>query len=557
MRMPADAALERVGLILTATGVVSAAVVQYAVDETNGDVIFAYGFLLYLGLIAVAAPRRQAPFAPALAFIAFATMYVFGTVASGGNDVGLFLYIGASLLAYLASPRRLRTMTVAAFALWTPAFRLFGPDPFGGLYPVALAIAAVLSLFFLVVVLIARDEIDADEQLRRVGLGLLAVACVARISERHFVVASTGLAPDDVWALVVVAVLPILAIAPVRRIVRDALATGTALGAYLLTGIAFIIGKPYHVDSVAVVHRATEVFLAGGDPYRDVDIIQALIRFGLDPQLATHLVDGSPVMTFNYPALSFLVPAPFLAAGLQDIRYIYLAEILLFVLVLIRLARVPWRPLVAAAVVGNAVISRQNVLAGVDPLWAIMVAFAFLFIARRWWSPVCMGLAIATRQPAWFFAPFYVLTQWRRSGGRAALRALGITAVVALLPNLPFFLVSPGDFVNGVSAPLFQPLEPYGVGLIRFAMDGLMPFLPRLGYAVLTVVVLAGLLAVLWRWAQRFPNGALVFPSLVLWVAWRSLQNYFSFAGVFALIGDDTIGSDEAPTDSLATGPPA
>jgi uncharacterized membrane protein len=197
------------------------------------------------------------------------------------------------------------------------------------------------------------------------------------------------------------------------------------------------------------------------------------------------------------------------------------------------------------------------VLAGVDPLWAILVAFAFLFIARRWWSPICMGLAIASRQPAWFFAPFYILVQWKRSGGRAALRALIVSGVVALLPNLPFFIASPGDFLNGVSAPMIEALEPYGVGLIRFAMDGYMPFLPRAVYAVLTLTTLVVFLAVLWRWSRRFPNGALVFPSLVLWFAWRSLQNYFSFAGVFALIGDDAIGSDEPSTDVLTTGPPA
>jgi hypothetical protein len=43
----------------------------------------------------------------------------------------------------------------------------------------------------------------------------------------------------------------------------------------------------------------------------------------------------------------------------------------------------------------------------------------------------------------------------------------------------------------------------------------------------------------------------LVFPGLVLWFAWRSLQNYFGFAGVFAMIGDDT-GSDEPATDAPA-----
>jgi hypothetical protein len=549
MRTPADAALERVGLILTATGVVSAAIVRYAVDPANGDAIFAYGFLLYLGLIAIAAPRRQPPLTPAIAFVAFATIYFTGAAEARSND----LYIGAALLAYLASPVRLRTMAVAGFALWTPAFRLFGPAPFGDFYPVSVAIAALLALFFLVLVLVARADIDADEQLRRVGLGVLAVACVARISERHFVVASpNGLAPDDIWSLVVVAVLSILTVAPVRRAVRDALATGTALGAYLLAGIALIAGKPYHVDAVAVVHRASEILLAGGDPYRDLDITQALERFGLDPQLATHLIDGSPVHAFNYPALSFLVPAPFLAAGLQDIRYLYLAEILLFVLVLIRLARVPWRPLVTAAVVGNAIIARQNFLAGVDPLWAILVAFAFLFVGRRWWSPICMGLAIAARQPAWFFAPFYVLVEWRRSGRREALRTALIAAAVAVVPNLPFFIASPGDFLTGVSAPMIEPLEPYGIGLIRFAMDGYMPFLPRLVYALLTIVSMAVLLYVLWRWSRRFPNGALVFPSLVLWFAWRSLQNYFSFAGVFALIGDETIGSDEPGIDAPA-----
>jgi hypothetical protein len=42
------------------------------------------------------------------------------------------------------------------------------------------------------------------------------------------------------------------------------------------------------------------------------------------------------------------------------------------------------------------------------------------------------------------------------------------------------------------------------------------------------------------RW-REFPNGALVFPSITLRFAWRSLQNYFSLVGVFALIGDEAV----------------
>ena len=505
--------------------------------------MLAWGFILYLALILLSVPRRQHRYAPLAAFAAFAAMYLGDAVGGAPNEtLGLVLYVVAGALACLISPARYRVLTVAAFAMWTPAIRLFGPDPLAGGYPAWVAAATVAALFFLVGVLVARDAPDEDERLRRIGLGLVAVACVARISERHFVVASPGaLAPDDVWALVVIAVLPILAVAKIRRPTRDALTTGVALGAYVLVAVALLLGKGYHVDTVAVEHRATEIFLSGHDPYRELDIPEALRRFGLDPGLATHLEDGSALRSFNYPALSFLVPAPFVAAGLRDIRFLYLAEIVAFVLVLVGQVRVPWRPLVTAAVVGNAVIARQNVLAGVDPLWAVFTTCAFLFLGRRLLSPALLGLACAARQPAWFFVPFYLLVIWKREGLSAALRRLGITAIAFALPNLPFFIASPADFLAGVFDPMLASLEPYGVGLIRFSMDGALPLLPRGVFGALSVAAMAGLLWLLWRFWRHIPNGALVFASVSLWFAWRSLQNYFSFAGILAMAGDERI----------------
>src|SRR5207253_6197951 len=88
-----------------------------------------------------------------------------------------------------------------------------------------------------------------------------------------------------------------------------------------------------------------------------------------------------------------LVVTPFVAAGARDIRWIYLAEILIEVLILLRAVRIPWRPLVAAAAVGNTIIMRQNILAGVDPTWSMLTIFAWLFIASRWASPIALGLA--------------------------------------------------------------------------------------------------------------------------------------------------------------------
>lgn len=548
MPSASSAVLTRAGLVLVATGVVSASSVRQAVDAGGGDVVLAYGFLLYLGLILAAVPRRPVRYAPVLAFGAFAAMYLTAASDPGSNGLGLALYVVAGGLACLVTPARFRGLAVAAFASWTPAFRFFSADPFVGDYPVTNAVAGILSLLFLVLVTISRENVDDDERVRRIGLGLLAVATFARISERHYIVSSPRVfAPDDLWALVVVAVLPILAVARIRRPIRDALATGVALGAYVLVGSVLILGKSYHVDSVVVVHRAAEIVIAGHNPYHDLDVAEALRGFGLDPALATHFQDGSDLTTYNYPALSFLVPAPFVALGLRDIRFLYLVEIVVMSLLLIREVRVPWRPLVTAAIVGNGIIVRQNVLAGVDPLWAILTVLAFLFVVRRWSSPILIGLACAARQPAWFFVPFYLVAVWKRDGRREALRRAAIAAAAGAIPNLPFFVMSPDAFLGGVLLPAIGPLEPYGVGLIRFAMDGEIPLFARDVYGVLSITALAAFLVVLWRWWRKLPNGTLVFPSVILWFAWRSLQNYFSFAGIFAMAGDEGIvtGDDD------------
>jgi len=84
--------------------------------------------------------------------------------------------------------------------------------------------------------------------------------------------------------------------------------------------------------------------------------------------------------------------------------------------------------------------------------------------------------------------------------------------------------------IAGISAPTLGALQPDGVGLIRFGLDGPLPLLPRGAYRVLSLLAMVGVSTVIWRRWGQLRLGTLVFPSLVLWFAWRSLQNYFSFA---------------------------
>ena len=267
----------------------------------------------------------------------------------------------------------------------------------------------------------------------------------------------------------------------------------------------------------------------------------------MDPELATHLEGRAVLHSYNYPALSFLVVAPFIALGLGDIRWVYLGVVLVIAVVVISRLRMAWRPMALATIVGNAIVIRQPILAGIDPTWALLVIGAWLALRRAWLSPVLLGLAFAARQTAWFVAPFYLAFVWQRSGRREAVRRALIAAAVAVLVNLPFFVIAPERFIDGVTAPILAALEPDGVGLVRFGLSGIGPLLPRVIYGVLAVVAFAVLLAVFLRWRHRLTSAPLVWPFVPLYFAWRSLQNYFVLAALFVFVADEELAPEVPP----------
>ena len=84
-------------------------------------------------------------------------------------------------------------------------------------------------------------------------------------------------------------------------------------------------------------------------------------------------------------------------------------------------------------------------------------------------------------------------------------------------------------------------LAPYGVGFVRFGMDGDLPLLPRGAYGALSAASFIALVVLLWRYWRRIPTAATVFPFVPLYLAWRSLQNYFGWVPLLAMAGDDEL----------------
>ena len=533
----------RVGLALAATGVASAGLGRRALSGSGADVPLAVAFGCFAILLVLATLQRPPRASPWIALAFAAAIYLGSAVALGGSPLGVTVYFGAAAFAAWRTPSHLRAFTVAAFALWTPALDLFA-SPDVTVLPTPVLVAAMFALAYTVAVLVDPSSVHPSDRLRRVGYGILAVAAMAALFDRHLEVGSAGLAPDDLFAIVVAIALPFLAHLRARAPRRDAIATGLVLTTFALIGLACVISVPYHADAVAALHRATEHFLSGQDPYAVFDLPEALARFHMDPQLATHLENGDVVHTYNYPALSFLVVAPFVALGLGDVRWAFLAEVLILALVATSRLRLAWRPMALATIVGNAIVLRQQILAGIDPMWALLVVASWLALARGWLSPLLLGLAFAARQTAWFVAPFYVAVVWQRLGWREAARRAVIAGVVAIVVNLPFLIDAPGRFIEGVSAPILGPLEPDGVGLVRFGLAGIGPLLSRGVYGALALALFVALLVVFVRWRRAVTAAPLVWPYLPLYFAWRSLQNYFVLATLFVFIADDELAPE-------------
>lgn len=373
---------------------------------------------------------------------------------------------------------------------------------------------------------------------RSLGPVLLVVAAAVAVVDRRLVVASRGPAPDEVMLAILVVALPVLALLRVPARLRETIAIGLTLATYALVCVALIVGKPYHVDAVIAPHRAAELLLAGRDPYRDLDLLEAAARFRLDPALVTHFADGTQVRVYAYPALSFLAVAPFVAAGVGDLRWIYLGELLALALVVGQRARGAWRPLAAVAVVGNLVVTRQHVLAGIDPSWMLLLVLGWLALGRRWPSALAVGLAVAARQTAWFVAPFYLIEISQRFGRREALRRAAIVVAIALAPHLPFLMDAPAEVVRGVFTPLIGGLEPDGVGLVRFGLSGALPLLPREAYTLFAIAAYAVAALLAFHRHGTRSSGTAALALAPLYVAWRSLQSYFAFVPLLALVSD-------------------
>ncbi|MDA8359816.1 MAG: hypothetical protein M0Z95_26750 [Actinomycetota bacterium] len=312
------------------------------------------------------------------------------------------------------------------------------------------------------------------------------------------------------------------------------------------SAIVLAVNPSYGTDEAAFVQYAAQLFLHGKDPY-GANLIPALNQFGVPLRDVTLLLNGHFVNTFGYPGWSILVTAPFIfvTGGVQSVIVANLMSAVIAVVIAFAILPQQWRGLAVVAAVDFSVLFHY-VVGGVIGFIALP---ALVLIAWRWtevgsggrlgWrgrvAAVAMGLAVATNQLAWFLAPFVVvgifICRRRELGARRGVlvlvRYLSFVAATFGAVNLPFIVMGPKVWLEGVLGPLTQHAIPYGQGFVDLATFVGVGGGDLQLFSGSAILIYLGLLTVLVLRFDHLWRAAPVLPSIALWWPTRSLAEYW------------------------------
>jgi hypothetical protein len=332
---------------------------------------------------------------------------------------------------------------------------------------------------------------------------------------------------------------------------------------------AFVDGRPYNNDGAVMDVYAAQRALHGHDPYEKTNIVQALAALNAPSTTTTPLMDGQfrgstsypaegavqqvfmnvldhrwrpgvPVppefeSKYNYPAGSFLFVLPFVGIGIHDLRFLYVLFLGLIGLYLWQKMPKPLRVLVPLLLLADLPLVTLTAGGQPDTMYGFFLLLGLAEWRSPWLSPIAMGVAVGTKQLAWFFLPFYVLLIAREYGLREAARRSGGIAGIFLLLNAPFILESPSSYVSSIAGPMSDPMFPLGIGTIALFVSGYLPMLPKVAFTLAEMTAWVGGLAAFAR-GRALPAACIaVLGALPLFFAWRSLVNYFFLVPLLAL----------------------
>ncbi|MFN8451243.1 MAG: hypothetical protein U0521_22350 [Anaerolineae bacterium] len=288
-----------------------------------------------------------------------------------------------------------------------------------------------------------------------------------------------------------------------------------------------------NIDSGIYNEIAAHLFLRGENPYT-WDFSQSFNILRTSQAASTPVASGSISAQYAYPALTFLLPAPFVALGLPgNFAVTLLAHLGLLVLLFLR-APARFQPLVLLPVFVVDIFEKLSFAGNIDIVWAFFITAMILCWDRSIIRAVLFGLAISYKQNVWLIAPFLLVQLWYEGETpsefiRRAVRFALIGGGAFGLLNAPFFLANPQAWLHGVFQPMFDNMVYVSDGGLSTLVTAGIATIPKSYFSVATVVILLLLLFLYWRHFSVLRDVVWIMPGIVMWFGYRNLQSYWIY----------------------------
>jgi len=349
--------------------------------------------------------------------------------------------------------------------------------------------------------------------------------------------------------------------------------------------MGFFEPPQYTNDGTSLDTYAAMLMLQGRNPYADSNIVPIAQLFALEPSWTTPLREGQfanrtaypsdvDLRTIfdsdmksghapefeakvSYPSLSFLTLVPLIWLGSYNVLPLYLLCYLGLIALGWSAVRKDLRPWLIVFALAN-ISMWSSVLGGnLDVMTILFLVMAWLWREHRWRSALALGLALACKQPAWFYVPFYAILIFRTYNLKEAASRLTIAGAVLLVFNLPFILWDAHAWFAGVMAPVSDPMFPMGVGIVGLVGSPyLHAYMSSMAYSVLEYGIFYPLCFIwYWRICKTHPEAVMLLAVLPLFFAWRSLPSYFACAAfpMFILFAARGKPGQRSPRTSTST----
>jgi uncharacterized membrane protein len=308
----------------------------------------------------------------------------------------------------------------------------------------------------------------------------------------------------------------------------------TVTGVYVVAEISY--RGAYRTDVLAFSHYAAMLFVnQGANPYTQ-DMARALDLFKVQPSDLTPLTSGTYLMTFQYPALHFLVFVPFVLLGLQDMRWVLVLFEVGIVMTLYLKGPRKLRPMLLLPLFAGSDLMINFTAASVsDSLWVLPLLFAAFCLERPIALGLFYGLACSMKQTPWFLAPFLLIYLIKTDEGKRPRERLWptikfalTTIAVFLAINLPFILPNPSTWFGNVMTPMTEDLVIRSQGLSSLTEAGLVS-VGKIFYTLVFASVFLVLILNYYVYFDKLRFVFWIFPGIALWFSYRALTNYIIY----------------------------